>query len=58
MPSNSGGSSNGFRASAPNWRSSTGPNVDDYAWTHSFFDKLVEKGKGPLRNVYGTALHY
>ena len=36
----------------------SGPNVDDYAWTHSFFSKLVEKSKGPLRSVYGTALHY
>ena len=36
----------------------SGPNVDDYAWTHSFFQKLIEKGPGPLRNVYGTALHY
>jgi alpha-N-arabinofuranosidase len=36
----------------------SGPNVDDYAWTHSFFQKLTEKGPGPLRNVYGTALHY
>lgn len=36
----------------------SGPNVDDYAWTHSFFQKLTEKGPGILRNVYGTALHY
>ncbi len=36
----------------------SGPNVADYAWTRSFFGKLVEKGKGPLRGVYGTALHY
>ncbi len=32
--------------------------MTDYAWTHSFFQKLTEKGKGPLRNVFGTALHY
>lgn len=36
----------------------SGPNVADYAWTRSFFEKLVEKGKGALRNVFGTALHY
>jgi alpha-N-arabinofuranosidase len=36
----------------------SGPNGPDYAWTRSFFSKLVEKSKGPLRSVYGTALHY
>ena len=36
----------------------SGPNVADYAWTQSFFQKLTEKGKGPLKNVFGTALHY
>jgi alpha-N-arabinofuranosidase len=36
----------------------SGPNVADYAWTRSFFDKLTEKSKGPLRNVFGCALHY
>ncbi len=36
----------------------SGPNGGDYAWTRSFFSKLTEKSKGPLRNVYGTALHY
>src|SRR5438270_640825 len=36
----------------------SGPNVADYAWTHSFFQKLVEKSKQPLRNLYGCALHY
>lgn len=36
----------------------SGPNVADYAWTRTFFQKLTEKGKGPLRNVFGTALHY
>lgn len=36
----------------------SGPNVADYAWTRSFFEKLVEKGKHALRNVFGTALHY
>ncbi len=36
----------------------SGPNVADYAWTRTFFEKLTEKGKGPLRNVYGAALHY
>ncbi len=36
----------------------SGPNVADYAWTQSFFQKLTEKSKGPLKNVFGTALHY
>lgn len=36
----------------------SGPNVADYAWTRSFFTKLVEHGPGPLRSVFGTALHY
>lgn len=36
----------------------SGPNVADYAWTRSFFAKLVEKGPGALKNVFGTALHY
>ena len=36
----------------------SGPNVADYAWTRTFFQKLTEKGKQPLRRVFGTALHY
>jgi alpha-L-arabinofuranosidase len=36
----------------------SGPNVADYAWTRSFFQKLVEKSKEPLRKLYGCALHY
>ena len=36
----------------------SGPNVADYAWTHSFFQKLTEKGTSALRRVFGTALHY
>jgi alpha-N-arabinofuranosidase len=36
----------------------SGPNVADYAWTRTFFQKLTEKSKAPLRRVYGTALHY
>lgn len=36
----------------------SGPNVADYAWTRSFFQKLTEKGDGPLRRVFGCALHY
>lgn len=35
-----------------------GPNGGDSAWTRSFMNKLTEKGKGVLRNVYGFALHY
>ncbi len=36
----------------------SGPNVADYAWTQSFFQKLTEKGNRQLKNVFGTALHY
>ena len=36
----------------------SGPNVADYAWTRTFFQKLTEKSKHPLRDVFGTALHY
>lgn len=36
----------------------SGPNVADYNWTRSFFTKLVEHGPGPLKSVFGTALHY
>ncbi len=36
----------------------SGPNVADYAWTQTFFQKLTEKSKRPLRSVFGTALHY
>jgi alpha-N-arabinofuranosidase len=36
----------------------SGPNVADYAWTRSFFQKLTEKGDGALRRVFGCALHY
>ena len=36
----------------------SGPNVADYAWTRSFFQKLIEKNPGPLRHLYGCALHY
>ncbi|HEX4770853.1 MAG TPA: alpha-L-arabinofuranosidase C-terminal domain-containing protein [Bryobacteraceae bacterium] len=36
----------------------SGPNVADYAWTRSFFQKLTEKGNGALRRVFGCALHY
>ena len=36
----------------------SGPNVADYAWTRSFFSKMTEHGRNPLRTVFGTALHY
>jgi alpha-N-arabinofuranosidase len=36
----------------------SGPNVADYAWTRSFFQKITEKGNGVLRRVFGCALHY
>jgi alpha-L-arabinofuranosidase len=36
----------------------SGPNVADYAWTRSFFQKLTEKNKRSLSNVFACALHY
>ncbi len=35
-----------------------GPNGGDLNWTHGFFSRLLEKGRGQLRTVYGFALHY
>ena len=37
----------------PNFIAS-GPNVADYAWTRSFFQKLTEKNKRPLRSILGV----
>jgi len=36
----------------------SGPNVDDWAWTRGFFEEIVRKGRGRLREVYGWALHH
>jgi len=37
----------------------SGPNSFDYAWTHSFFQKMTsEHGRNALNNIFGTALHY
>jgi alpha-N-arabinofuranosidase len=36
----------------------SGPAADDWNWTRRFFQKLVEKGPGQLRNVQGLSLHY
>jgi alpha-N-arabinofuranosidase len=36
----------------------SGPNVDDWSWTRGFFEELVRKGRGELRNVWGWALHH
>jgi alpha-L-arabinofuranosidase len=36
----------------------SGPNGADYAWTHSFFQKMTEHNRRALNNVFGTALHY
>ncbi len=46
------------RYGAPLSLIASGPNVADYAWTRSFFQKLTEKGPRALRQVFGTALHY
>ena len=34
----------------------SGPNVDDWSWTRSFFEEIARKGE--LRSVYGWALHH
>jgi alpha-N-arabinofuranosidase len=36
----------------------SGPNVDDWAWTRGFFEEIVRKGRGQLREIYGWALHH
>ncbi len=36
----------------------SGPNGGDLNWTHGFFRKLIENGKGQLHKVYGWAMHY
>jgi alpha-N-arabinofuranosidase len=36
----------------------SGPNVDDWSWTRGFFEEIVRKGRGQLREVYGWALHH
>ena len=36
----------------------SGPSDADYAWTHTFLEKLTEKGREMLRRVFGLALHY
>ncbi len=35
----------------------SGPNAGDYAWTHSFFQKMAED-RSTLNRIFGTALHY
>lgn len=35
----------------------SGPNVGDYAWTRSFFQKMAEK-RNSLNRIYAAALHY
>jgi alpha-N-arabinofuranosidase len=36
----------------------SGPNVDDWNWTHDFLEEIVKKAKGQLRSIYGMALHH
>jgi alpha-N-arabinofuranosidase len=36
----------------------SGPNSGDIAWTRRFFAKLVEKGEGQLRRLWGWGLHH
>jgi alpha-N-arabinofuranosidase len=36
----------------------SGPNSGDISWTRRFFAKLVEKGEGQLRRLWGWGLHH
>lgn len=36
----------------------SGPNGGDLGWTRRFLTKLLEKGEGQLRNLWGWALHH
>jgi alpha-N-arabinofuranosidase len=36
----------------------SGPNDDSWDWTRGFLEEIVRKGPGPLRSIYGLALHY
>jgi alpha-N-arabinofuranosidase len=36
----------------------SGPNSGDISWTRRFFPKLLEKGEGQLRGMWGWALHH
>jgi alpha-N-arabinofuranosidase len=36
----------------------SGPNGGDLAWTRRFFTKLLEKGEGQLRRLWGWGLHH
>jgi alpha-L-arabinofuranosidase len=36
----------------------SGPNDDNWDWTHGFLEEIVRKGLRGLRSIYGLALHY
>lgn len=36
----------------------SGPNVDDWNWTHEFLQEILRKGRDQLRTIYGMALHH
>ena len=36
----------------------SGPNGDDWNWTRGFFESMIRKSPGMLRQVYGWALHH
>jgi alpha-N-arabinofuranosidase len=36
----------------------SGPNSGDFAWTRSFFQKMMEKNRNQLRRLFAFALHY
>jgi alpha-L-arabinofuranosidase len=36
----------------------SGPNGDEWSWTRAFFEEIVRKGRGALRDIHGFALHH
>ena len=36
----------------------SGPNTNEWSWTHDFLKEIVRKGPGQLRRIYGMALHH
>jgi alpha-N-arabinofuranosidase len=36
----------------------SGPNSDDWQWTHAFFEEIARKDKGLFSSIFGWALHY
>jgi alpha-N-arabinofuranosidase len=36
----------------------SGPNTDDWEWTHGFFAEILRKGPDKLQDIFGWALHF